>query len=151
MNSNKTEIILVGTRKQLKNTSLSRICGRVIVVSTSARNLGVILDSGLGFESRVSSVVKSSFYHLRNIARVRAYLLQKDAEILIHALVTSRIDYCNTLLIGVTSHLVNRLQLVQNAAARILTGTKRTEHVTPILDFCTGCWSSFILHLKSYS
>lgn len=94
MNSNKTEIILVGTRKQLQNTSLSLICGRVIVVSTSARNLGVILDSGLGFESRVSSVVKSSFYHLRNIARVRAYLLQKDAEILIDALVTLCIDYC---------------------------------------------------------
>ena len=50
-----------------------------------------------------------------------------------HAFVSSRLDYCNSLLFGVTDSLVQRLQAVQNAAARLVSGTRRSEHITPVL------------------
>ena len=58
---------------------------------------------------------------------------QKTTEILVHSLVSSRLDYANSLLAGVSKHLLQRLQRVQNAAARIVCQTSRREHITPIL------------------
>ena len=51
----------------------------------------------------------------------------------IHAFISSRLDYCNSLLSGIDQSSLRRLQLVQNAAARLLTGTKKREHITPVL------------------
>ena len=50
-----------------------------------------------------------------------------------HAFITSRLDYCNALYLGASQASISRLQLVQNAAARLLTGTRRQEHITPVL------------------
>ena len=61
------------------------------------------------------------------------YLPQKQLEMLIHAFISSRLDYCNSLLIGIDQASLRRLQLVQNAAARLLTSTKKREHITPVL------------------
>ncbi|KAI3373392.1 hypothetical protein L3Q82_021939 [Scortum barcoo] len=61
------------------------------------------------------------FYHLRNIAKIRHFLSQSDAEKLVHAFVSSRLDYCNSLLSGCPNKSLKTLQLVQNAAARVLT------------------------------
>ncbi len=57
----------------------------------------------------------------------------KDLEIVIHALISSRLDYCNSLYIGLPQSTLSRLQMVQNAAARFLTGTKKRDHITPVL------------------
>ena len=61
------------------------------------------------------------------------YLSKEDSEKLIHAFITSRLDYCNGLFTGVPKSTVQRVQLIQNAAARVLTGTKKFEHITPVL------------------
>ena len=67
------------------------------------------------------------FYRIKNC-------LSRDAlEILVHAVVSSRLDYCNALLAGLPAYLVGRLQMVQNCAARLVTGVKRREHITPVL------------------
>lgn len=50
-----------------------------------------------------------------------------------HAFISSRLDYCNALYTGISHHALSRLQLVQNSAARLLTGTKKRDHITPIL------------------
>ncbi len=102
--------------------------------SSSVRNLGVLFDSSLSFASHISSVVKTSFFHLRNIARLRSSLTLADAEILIHALITSRLDYCNALFLGLPKKLFARLQYVQNSAARVLTSTRCSAHITPLLN-----------------
>ena len=56
-----------------------------------------------------------------------------DAETIVHAFVTSRLDYCNVLYSGLPASSTNSLQLVQNAAARILTRTKKFDHISPVL------------------
>ncbi len=56
-----------------------------------------------------------------------------DAEKLVHAFMTSRLDYCNALLGGCPASSINKLQIVQNAAARVLTRSRKYDHITPIL------------------
>ncbi len=97
------------------------------------RNLGVILGSDLSFSSHVKAVTKSAYYHLKNIARIRCFVSSQDLETLVHAFITSRVDYCNGLLTGLPKKTIRQLQLIQNAAARILTRTRKTEHITPVL------------------
>ncbi len=57
-----------------------------------------------------------------------------NAETLIHAFMTSRLDYCNALLGGCSARLINKLQLVQNAVARVLTRTRKYDHISPVLS-----------------
>ncbi len=91
--------------------------------SSSVRNLGVLFDSNLYFEIHISSICKTAFFHLKNISKLRPMLLMSNAEMLINAFMTSRLDYCNALLGGCSARLINKLQMVQNAAARVLTRT----------------------------
>ena len=101
--------------------------------TTSVRNLGVIFDQDMSFNSHIKQISRTAFFHLRNIAKIRHMLPQNDAEKLVHAFVSSRLDYCNSLLSGCPNKSLKTLQLIQNAAARVLTGTRKREHITPIL------------------
>ncbi len=103
------------------------------VTSSTVKNLGVILDSDLSFENRVSHVTKTAFFHLRNIAKLRNMLTVSDADKLVHAFVISRLDYCNALLGGCPASSINKLKIVQNAADRVLTRSRKYDHITPIL------------------
>ncbi len=109
--------------------------------SSSVRNLGLLFNSNLSFDSHVSSICKTAFFHLKNISKLRPMLSMSNAEILIHAFMTSRLDYCNALL-GGCSRLINKLQMVQNAAARVLTRTRKYEHISssssPLLSLVTS-------------
>ena len=83
--------------------------------------------------SQVNNVVKSANYHLRNIGRIRKYLTDSAAKLLIQSLEISRMDYCNSLFAGITENLLHKLQLTQNRAARIISRTRRDQHITPVL------------------
>ena len=87
-------------------------------IKHKVKNLGVILDSELNFKSHIMNVTKIAFYHLRNIAKVWPFLSQADTERLIHAFITSRLDYCNAFLSGLSKEAIGKLQKVQNSAAR---------------------------------
>ncbi len=104
------------------------------VTSSTVKNLGVILDSNLSFENHISHVTKTAVFHLRNIAKLRNMLTVSDAEKLVHALMTFRLDYCNALLGGCPASSINKLQIVQNAAARVITRSRKYDHITPILQ-----------------
>ncbi len=108
------------------------------------RNLGVTFDSELKFDRQVSAVVKGSFYQLRIIAKLKRIRSFEDMETVIHAFISSRLDYCNSLYLGLSKNLLSRLQLVQNAAARLLTGTRKWSSISPVLR-CIG----FLLILES--
>ena len=89
----------------------------------------------MSMENHIAAMCKSAFYHLRNISRIRKYLSLHTAEMLVHAFVSSRLDFCNSLLFGLPKQTLKKLQHVQNAAARIgiVTLTHKCEHITPVL------------------
>ncbi len=99
LNSDKTEVIVLGP-KHLRN-SLSNdivVLGDITLASsTTVRNLGIIFDQDLFFNSHLKQISRTAFFHLCNIAKIRSVLSQKDAEKLVNAFVTSRLDYCNSL------------------------------------------------------
>ena len=135
LNSDKTEVIVFGP-KHLRNTlsnDLANLDGITLASSTTVRNLGVIFDQDMSFNSHIKQISRTAFFHLRNISKIRHILSQQDAEKIIHAFVTSRLDYCNSLLSGCPNRSIKTLQLVQNAAARVLTKTKKRDHISPIL------------------
>ena len=80
-----------------------------------------------------AAVCKSSFFHLRNIFKIREFLSHDTCETLIHAFITARIDYCNSLLYGQPKCILRRLQSVLNSAARLIHLTSRHEHITLLL------------------
>lgn len=77
------------------------------------------------------SVCKSDFYHLRNISLIRKSLSTKATETLVHAFVISKLDHCNSPLHGVPKYVIKKLQSVQNAAARLITSSRKFDRITP--------------------
>ena len=114
----------------------------------SARNLGVIIDQSLDLNDDVNKICFSCQYHLRNIAKIRKYLSEDTSQILVHAFISSKLDNCNSLLYGLPKHLLNRLRLIQNTAARIVTLSKRFDHITPILFKLHWLPLNYRIHFK---
>ena len=94
-----------------------------------------MLDSHMSMDTQIQSVCRSTLFHIRNISAIRQLIPQSAAAQLVHSLVTSRLDYCNSLLHGVPKYKRERLQRVQNIAARVVTLTRCApeNHITPIL------------------
>ena len=133
-NSDKTKLLLIASRfRPRPHFPPLNICGDQIRASVSARNIGVIFDSYKNFECQVSSVCKASFFHIRNVSRIRKYLSVESTKILVHAFVTCRLDNGNALLYGLPKYLIERLQAVMNCAARLILRKQKYDHVTPLL------------------
>ncbi len=100
-----------------------------------------VLDTYVHFcqNSLLNHVTKTAFFHLRNIAKLRNMLSVSDAERLVNAFMTSRLDYCNALLGGCPASSINKLQIVQNAAARVLTRSMKIwSYYSNFTSLCTG-------------
>ena len=93
------------------------------------RNLGVHMDQHLTMTDHVTAVCAAYNYHLYRLSSIRHYLTTEAAKSAVNALVTSQLDYCNSLLHNITA----RLQRVQNNAARLITRTNKHDHITPVL------------------
>ncbi len=135
INDGKTIFMTIGNSPHLKKLNFESISvgEDTIFISETARNLGVTFDSGMTMQSHINSVTKSGYYHLRNISRIRKCLTKEACVTLVHAFISSRLDYCNTLLAGVPDCHLNKLQVLQNSAARLVTFTRKFDHITPIL------------------
>ena len=107
-----------------------------------------IIDQCLDLTDLVNKICVSCQYHLRNIAKIRKYLSEDTSQILVHAFISSKLDNCNSLLYGLPKHLLNRLRLIQNTAARIVTLSKRFDHITPILFKLHWLPLGYRIHLK---
>ncbi len=98
LNSDKTEILLIGPKNSTQNLlNYNLQLDGCTVTSSTVKNLSVILDSNLYFDNHISHVTKTVFFHLRDIAKLQNMLTISDAEKLVHAFMTSRLDYCNAL------------------------------------------------------
>ena len=134
INDDKTEFLLITSSRSkfLGNVHLS-IGNEKISPATSCQSLGVMLDNHFTMDSQIKSLCKSTHFHLRNIAAIQDHLTLSATEQLIHSLVTSRLDYCNSLLYGIPKYKINYLQRLQNIAARVVIRCPRRDHITPHL------------------
>jgi len=98
--------------------------GLVIVnLSNHVRVLGVIISSDLSLDQHVSKVCVASFYRLRQLRHIRKSLDSESAATLVHAFVTSRVQYCNAVYAMSSQTITNRPQRVMNAAAQVVSDT----------------------------
>ena len=120
----------VSNFSDLTNLSLSN---DIIPVSSSARNLGFVFDFDMPFSEQINSVSKSCHFHIRDIRRIRHLLPLSAATALANSLVSSKLDYCNSLYSGISQSNLNKLQRIQNSLARVITNTSKYQHITPTL------------------
>ena len=111
---------------------LFRVCETDITPSATVKNLGVTFDEHLKMERHVNEICSAGYYHLSNIGAIRNSLDKASAEKLLHAFVTSKLDFCNALLAFLPAGLIAKLQRLQNAAARLVSRTAKSEHVTSV-------------------
>ncbi|KAF7250405.1 Vacuolar protein sorting-associated protein 13A [Varanus komodoensis] len=133
LNPDKTEVLLVGGSSFGEGELNQVLNGVALPLRDKVHSLGVLLDPELSLEAQVTAVARSAFFQLRLIHQLRPYLEYDCLATVTHALVTSRLDFCNALYVGLPLKMVRILQLVQNRAARLLTGTGRYVHMTPVL------------------
>ena len=133
LNNGKTKVIVFAPRKDLefvRNYELTLGTTKV-KPSSEVKNLGVFLDNKLNMEKYVNYITRKAYFHLRNISKVRSVLTYDAACALVNATVTSRLDYCNSLLYGLPQRTIYKLQKVQNYGARLILGLKKFDHITP--------------------
>ena len=101
--------------------------------SSKVRDLGVVLDQYLIFPDHISGICRSDHFHLRSIGRIRNILTFDVTAQPIHALMTTRLDFCNSILYNLPNNKIERLQRIQNQAARMLKRIPRRNHISPVL------------------
>jgi len=110
--------------------------------------LGVVIDSKLSLSAHEVAFCRSGFYYLHQLHPVLRSLTQEADGTLVQAFIASRLDYCNSLLYSVSHSLIRKVQSVQNAVVRLLTGTRRGDHISPVhwlpvqrrVDFKLACF-----------
>ena len=136
INPDKTKLLLLGTPQMLacvpKGFGVT-LLSKEILPSCSAKDLGVIVDSHLSFDEHVTEVVFKCIGSLCQINRVKHLFDRSTLVTIINSLVFSKLFYCSSMWASTTKKNIARLQKVQNFAARIVTGARKYDHITPIL------------------
>ena len=122
LNQTKTKILVIAppavkAKIIISGVILENSCIRFV---ESAKNLGFVIDSVLNFEEQINKVVKTCFLTIRRLSKVKIYLTQQHLQVLVSSLIFSQLDYCNSLYYGLPVYIINKLQRVQNCAARLV-------------------------------
>ncbi len=132
LNLAKTELLVFPATPTLHHDFTIQLGSSTITPSACVRNLGVIFDGQLTFKEHIAKTARSCRFALHNIRKIRPFLTKHAAQLLVQALVISRLDYCNALLAGLPSNTIKPLQMIQNAAARLVFNEPKRAHVTPL-------------------
>lgn len=131
INPDKTKFILIGTRQLMSrlpaNLSVSFL-GKTLEPVTSAKDLGVILDPHLTYDEHTSKLASSCLSKLRQINRVKDSFDPKTLKLIVSSLVFSKMTYCSTVWSNSAASNIKKLQLVQNFACKIVTGSRKYYH-----------------------
>ena len=149
LNPSKTAFLFIGTklqREKILNNFPCLILGQDI--NSSANNLGVVFDSSLIFRKHISQTCRAWFYHILDLRSVRKSLSLDLAKQIAVALVSSMLDYCNSLSPNMPEKDFARLQWVQNCLARVVTKAPRFSRSVPILKRLHWLPIKFRIHLK---
>ena len=133
LNDSKTELMLVTSKrsKHLHNLPTSVTIGNAqIPFKQSVKNFGFTLDCHLTMNAHVSNIARTCYFELRRLASIHRFLTSTATATLVSASVLSRIDYCNSLLIGSTHDVTSHLQRIQNYAARVIFSLPMSSSIT---------------------
>ena len=135
LNDSKTEFMNIGTRKQLAKVNIDGLSvgERIIAPITSVRNLGSWFDQNLSMIPHINKICKAASFHIYNIRRIRKYLNNDATQTLVHFILVSCLDYCNSVLYKFPVVHMSRFQRIQNSAVRLVCSTLRFNHVIPVL------------------
>ncbi len=135
LNLAKTELLVFPATPNLQHDFTIQLGSSTITPSSLVRNLGVIFDDQLTFTDHIAKTAWFCRFVLHNNRKIRPFLTEHATQLLVQALVISRLDYCNALLAGLPSNTIKPLQMIQNAAAQLVFN----EHMLHIsLSPCTG-------------
>ncbi len=133
LNLAKTELLVFPATPTLQHDFTIQLGSSTITPSPSVRNLGVIFDDQLTFKEHIAKTARSCRFALYNIRKIRPFLTEHAAQLLVQALVISRLDYCNALLAGLPSNTIKPLEMIRNVAARLVFSEPKRAHVTPLV------------------
>ena len=139
-------------RRQHSLPTVGPLIGSSTMTPFSAvHDYGIYIDSGLTMQSHIRQTVSRCFAVLHQLCTVRRQVPTSVFQSLIVALVLSRLDYCNSVLFGLLANLIQRLQSVQNAAARLTFRIRRSEHITPaLISLLAARPRTYLLQTGSY-
>ena len=135
LNDSKTEFIAYGSKANLgKLTTNSITIGDAKVDRVDhVKSIGATFDSRMKMDKQVAAVSKTAWFHLYQISKVKPFLNEAQLKTVIHSYVINRLDQNNSLLAGLPKYSITKLQMVQNAAARLIHGARKRDHITPLL------------------
>ncbi len=125
-------VIFFSANPSLHHNFTFQLGSSTITSSKTARNLGVVIDDKLNFSDHIAKTARSCRFALYNVRKIRPFLSEHATQLLVQALVLSRLDYCNALLAGLPANSIKHLQLIQNATARLIFNELKRTHVTPL-------------------
>ena len=130
LNLDKTQYLWLGSRERLAMLDKAQLAALLpaLVESTSARDLGVIIDTELSFDRHVSKLSQSCFFQLRRLRAIRRSLTPATLTTLVHAFVCSRLDFCNSCFYGSKASVLDRMQSILHAAARLILRIPKYGH-----------------------
>ncbi len=120
LNLAKTELLVVSAKPSLHHNFTIQIGASTTTPSRTARNLGIVIGDHLNFTDCIAKTAWSCRFPLYNIRKIGPFLSEHATQLLVQALVLSRLDYCNALLTGLPASSIKTLQLIQNVAARLV-------------------------------
>jgi hypothetical protein len=136
LNPDKSEVLLVASQRNAKKVAQNpgvSVAGSNIAYSAKLKSLGVTLDQSLTFDDHVQNVVRTSNFHIRALRHIRPMLDRGVANTIACSVVSTRLDYCNSLLYKTKVANIQKLQRVQNSLARVVARSHRRDHMTPVL------------------
>ena len=136
LNEEKTEVLLFASKSNQDKLSIPviKVGENDIHPTEQAKNIGFMFDTLMDGKAQVKQICKSAWFQVRNIGRIRNYLDEKATKTLVHAFITSRIDMNNCLLLGLPDNLINKIQMLQNAAARLIMRLPKHSHISSTLE-----------------
>ena len=135
LNEEKTESILCNPKSFDVSLDHVNVGEEKIYFNTTGKNLGVVIDNNLDMSHHISNICKSVYLELCRLRHMSNFVSQASLKMLASSFILSRLDYCNSLLQYLPQVQTNRLQKLQNHAARIICRRPIRDHVTPLLVY----------------
>ena len=126
VNPDKTEIMLISSRKQKLNLAKLELAWENLTLKPSIKSLSITIDQHLSLTRHINSVTASCYNELRKLYKIRHYTIE-TRKLVVQNLIKSRLDYCNSVLSGVPKTDIMKFQRVQKTACRFIFSLKKSE------------------------